>query len=44
MILNIKYFGMVVEAVGKMDEEFVFSKRSINELDSLLKKKGSRVV
>ena len=37
MILKLKYFGMVAEAIGKNEESLDFSKNSIEELDIELK-------
>jgi len=43
MILNLKYFGMVAEAVHKNEESFNFSGKSISELDLAIKIKYSKL-
>jgi molybdopterin synthase sulfur carrier subunit len=43
MILNIKYFGMIAEAVGKSEEQFEFTGNKLLELDNMLKSKYSKL-
>lgn len=44
MILKLKYFGMVAEAVGKENEEFEFANSSVKELDKALKNQYAKLV
>ena len=37
MILKLKYFGMIAEAIGKNEESFNFSGKTIADLDVILK-------
>ena len=39
MILNLKYFGMIAEAINKNEESFTFLGKSILELDLAIKAK-----
>ncbi len=39
MILKLKYFGMIAEAIGKAEEAINFSENTIGELDGFLKTK-----
>ena len=39
MILHLKYFGMVAEAIGKTEEEFKFNNNSVADLNELLEKR-----
>lgn len=43
MILKLKYFGMIAEAVGKENEEFEFTNSSVEELDQLIKNKYEKL-
>jgi len=36
MILKLKYFGMIAEAIGKNDELFNFSGETIADLDDMI--------
>jgi sulfur-carrier protein len=37
MILKLKYFGMIAEAIGKNEESLDFSGKTIADLDTVLK-------
>lgn len=43
MILKLKYFGMIAEAVGKENEEFDFAYSSVEELDKVLKNQYAKL-
>lgn len=43
MILRLKYFGMIAEAIGKDEESVDFSNSTINDLDNNLKSKYSKL-
>jgi molybdopterin converting factor subunit 1 len=43
MILKLKYFGMIAEAVGKENEEFEFTSSSVEELDKALKNRYAKL-
>ena len=37
MILKLKYFGMIAEAIGKTEESLDFSGKTVADLDAFLK-------
>ncbi len=43
MILKLKYFGMIAEAIGKEEESIEFSGETIEDLDKVLKNSASRL-
>ncbi|MCB9364622.1 MAG: MoaD/ThiS family protein [Flavobacteriales bacterium] len=43
MILKLKYFGMIAEAVGKENEEFECANSSVEELNIALKNKYAKL-
>jgi len=43
MILKLKYFGMIAEAVGKSEEEFSLTGNNINQLNVALTEKYSKL-
>lgn len=43
MILKLKYFGMIAEAVGKENEEIEFTSSSVEELDKVLKNQYAKL-
>ena len=44
MILKLKYFGMIVEAVGKECENIDFSLKTVEELDHFIKNEYSKLL
>ena len=43
MILKLKYFGMIAEAIGKEEESFDFSENTVEDLNQNLKNKYSKL-
>lgn len=43
MILKLKYFGMIAEAIGKDEESLEFSGKTIAELDVVLKNNTAKL-
>ncbi len=43
MILKLKYYGMIAEAVGKENENIEFSASTVIELDEVLKKQYNKL-
>lgn len=43
MILKLKYFGMVAEAIGKDEESLDFLEKTVEDLDSNLKNRYSKL-
>ena len=43
MILKLKYFGMIAEAVGKENEEIDFAESTVEELEKVLKNKYAKL-
>ncbi len=43
MILKLKYFGMIAEAIGKDEESINFSYKRVEDLDNYLKKSYSKL-
>lgn len=43
MILKLKYFGMIAEAVGKENEQFEFTNSSVEELNKALKNQYAKL-
>ena len=44
MILKLKYFGMIAEAVGKESEIIDFSLKTVEELDHFIKNEYSKLL
>ena len=43
MILKLKYFGMIAEAIGKTEESIDFSGKTVADLDMLLKENTTKL-
>lgn len=43
MKVHVKYFGMLAEAIGKNEEQFEITEKSVLELDAFLKNKYSKL-
>lgn len=43
MILSVKYFGMIAEAIGTSEEQLEITEKSVLELDAFLKNKYAKL-
>ena len=43
MILKLKYFGMIAEAIGKNEESFDFSGKTVADLDVVLRSNTAKL-